>query len=176
LLFLVSHVALVRACALQAEPIGEGRYTEVFKGWWQGALVAVKVLKPKHCTPERQEELLREGARQHSIVHNSLLCVYGIVKDSGMCALVLPLVGHGSLRSAFAGNVPGLVSSVGALQQIESALCSRQLIASSLLHYCYSKKNQLSHLRVALILVLLWMKSGEFACALTAWFAGDGGR
>jgi serine/threonine protein kinase len=141
----------------------------VYKGWWQGEAVAVKTLKIDHDTPERRKALLREGAIYHSIVHPSLLRVYGAVDEDDMCALVMPLMEHGSLHSAFASKVPCLVSSFGA----RPSLCTRQPIASSLLRYYYSKNHSLAHWTVLLAGDLI-INVKSFACALAAFCVGDG--
>jgi serine/threonine protein kinase len=83
----------------------------VYKGWWQELAVAVKMLKMSDPTPKRRQALLRENALHHSIVHPYLLRVFGIVNDKDMCAMVVPLMKHGSLHNAFASKLPCLVSS-----------------------------------------------------------------
>jgi hypothetical protein len=72
--------------------------------------VAVKVYNIPHHAAERRQARLWEAAAHHSTMNPPLLQPYGIVNDGDMCALVEPLMEHGSLHSACVKQVPCLVS------------------------------------------------------------------
>jgi serine/threonine protein kinase len=84
---------------LQAGEIGYGHYGTVYVALWRGKPVALKKLHQYNSKPEELTAKLHASIRHHNNVHPGVP-LHGIVDEPQMCAIVMPLMQHGSLPHA----------------------------------------------------------------------------
>jgi serine/threonine protein kinase len=84
---------------LQAGEIGHGHIGTVYVALWHGKAVAVKKLHHYNSRPKELTAKLHASICHHNNVHPGV-ALYGIVDEPQMCAMVMPLMQHGSLPHA----------------------------------------------------------------------------
>ena len=82
--------------------LGEGRFTEVWEGIWNGVTrVAVKVLKPGTMAPH---EFLQEAAMMKNLHHPKLIPLYAVCTCEEPIYIITELMKHGNLQKYLRGE------------------------------------------------------------------------
>src|SRR3990167_10294080 len=83
--------------ALVQPKIGGGGFGDVYRGTWNFAPVAVKVLHQQHLSPDVQSEFQREASLMVGLRHANIVQLYGVCLEPGHYGMVMELMPKGSL-------------------------------------------------------------------------------
>jgi len=83
--------------ALVQPKIGGGGFGDVYRGTWNFAPVAVKVLHQQHLSPDVQSEFQREASLMVGLRHPNIIQLYGVCLEPGHYGMVMELMPKGSL-------------------------------------------------------------------------------